>query len=177
MSDQFLGEIRIVPFDFAPQGWAQCDGQILPISQFSALFSLLGTYYGGNGSSNFGLPNFQGNIPVDAGSGAGLTQRFVGETGGSAGATLLLENLPPHAHTLQGDSTVATVTSPAAALPAVPAAGVRKPDALYAAVAPNTQMQANNVLQTGGNQPHNNLQPFLVLNFVISLTGIYPQRP
>ncbi|MEO7717702.1 MAG: tail fiber protein [Capsulimonas sp.] len=176
MADQFLGEIRIVPFDFAPTGWAQCDGQLLAISQSSALFSLLGTYYGGNGQSNFALPNFQGNIPVAYGDGPGLSQRVLGETGGNPTVQLNLSTLASHTHVMNGDSNAATSTSPAGNLTATPATGPRRPNQMYDPSAVNTGTQAGDVDLTGGNQPHNNLQPFLVMNFVISLTGIYPSR-
>ena len=112
MTDQFLGEIRIVPFNFAPIDWAMCQGQLLPISRYAALFSLLGTQFGGDGRSTFALPNFQGNIPVNQGSGPGLTPRDMGETGGSTNVTLLYSEMPAHGHFLQGDSDPADKTGP-----------------------------------------------------------------
>jgi microcystin-dependent protein len=177
MSDQFLAEIRIVPFNFAPNGWALCNGQILPISQNTALFSLVGTQYGGNGTSNFGLPNLQGNAAMDYGSGTGLTSRFIGETGGEASVTLIESEIPAHSHGLNADTSTATSASPAGRLLAVPAVNPRIPHQLYSTTtATASPMLAGNLLPTGGDQPHNNMMPYLVLNFVISMTGIFPAR-
>ena len=176
MADQFVGEIRIFPFNFAPHGWALCDGQIMAISQNTALFSLLGINFGGNGTSTFGLPNLQGVVPMDWGDGPGLTPRVVGEVGGTPNVTLLLSEMAQHAHGLNGDSNTGTTTSPASALPAVAAINPRLAHAVYAASAPNVSMLADNVLPTGGGQPHNNMQPYIVLNFCIALQGIFPAR-
>jgi microcystin-dependent protein len=171
MSDQFLGEIRIFPFNFAPTGWQQCNGQILAISQYSALFSLLGTNYGGNGTSNFALPNFQGSVPVHHGQGAGLSPYVVGQTGGSTTVTLLQNQAPTHGHTFSGDSSakkeLSNVTNAAPAGSATP---------VYSTVAPNVQMAATMLATAGGNLPHDNLQPYLVLNICIAMVGIYPSR-
>lgn len=164
------------PFNFAPYEWAQCDGQLLPIRQYTALFSLLGVAFGGNGTSTFGLPNLQGQAAMDAGNGVGLTPRTVGEIGGSPNVTLLQNELPLHTHLLQGDTTVGTSKSPSANLLGVAAINPRNPHEVYVPGAATTQMITNNMGPIGGNQPHNNIQPYLVLNFCIALTGIFPSR-
>jgi microcystin-dependent protein len=175
MTDQFLGEIRIVPFNFAPIDWAMCQGQLLPISRYAALFSLLGTQFGGDGRSTFALPNFQGNIPVNQGSGPGLTPRDMGETGGSTNVTLLYSEMPAHGHFLQGDSDPADKTGPGGNLPAVLPGG-RESDKGYDKSPATTQMFPNGAQLTGGNQPHDNMMPYLSLNFIISLVGVFPAR-
>ena len=171
MSDQFLAEIRIFPFNFAPRGWAQCNGQILPISQNTALFSLLGTTYGGNGTSTFALPNFQGQVPVHQGTGAGLSPYFLGETGGSPTVTLNSNQVPGHTHTFSGDPNAKKeLTGVANAAPA----GAGSP--AYSTAAPNTTMAPLMLAPVGGGQPHDNMQPYLTLNFCIATTGIFPAR-
>ncbi len=171
MSDQFLAEIRIFPFNFAPFGWQQCNGQILAISQFAALFSLLGTYYGGNGTSNFALPNFQGSVPVHQGTGPGLSPYELGEAGGSTTVTLLANQTPAHSHSFSGDPTAKKeITNVPNAAPA----GAGSP--AYSTTAPNTLMAATMLAPVGGNQAHNNMQPYLTLNFCIATTGIFPSR-
>jgi microcystin-dependent protein len=169
MADPFVAEIRIFPFNFAPKGWAFCDGQILPISQNTALFSLLGTIYGGDGKSTFALPNMQGNAPMYWGQGQGLSLYDIGEEGGVPAVTLLGTETPQHTHNItaqtidQGDT---RIPSPAVNLG-------------------NTQMYFNSTNATmdptattlyGNSQPHNNLQPYLTLNFNIALQGVYPPR-
>jgi microcystin-dependent protein len=171
MSDQFLGEIRMVGFNFAQQGWALCNGQILPISQNTALFSLLGTQFGGNGTSNFGLPNLQGCAPLDPGSARTGAQYIIGETGGTESVTLLQNQLPAHNHApiqAVAGNTRTDKHSPAGAEPA------GHSSANIFAAAPNATMAA--LPSTGQNLPHENRQPFLVVNFVIALTGIFPAR-
>jgi microcystin-dependent protein len=171
MSDQFLAEIRIFPFNFTPSGWQQCNGQILPISQYAALFSLLGTTYGGNGTSNFALPNFQGLVPVHQGTGAGLSNYSLGETGGSPTVTLLGNQTPTHTHSFSGDPTAKKeITNIGNAAPAGAST------AAYSTSAPNTPMAASMLVAAGGSQPHNNMQPYLTLNFCIAMTGIFPAR-
>ena len=170
MANPFVAEIRIVGFNFAPAGWATCDGQLLPISQNTALFSLLGTTYGGDGKSNFALPNLQGNFPMHPGQGPGLSDRFLGEEGGAAAVTLIQTEMPAHNHQLLAGT-------PADAAVAAPSAGAalgHPPTRAYAAppLVNSTTMAFNGA--SGGNQPHNNLPPYLVMNFIIALQGIFP---
>ncbi len=174
MSNPFVAEIRIFPFNFPPKGWAFCDGQLLPISQNTALFSLLGTTYGGDGKSNFALPNMQGNAPMHPGQGPGLSLHDLGETGGSDTVTLLESEIPSHSHTLMASSGLGNRLAPSSNVLAretgattfVPA---DPPPALVA-------MSFNAIAPAGGDQPHNNLQPYLTLNFCIALQGVYPPR-
>jgi microcystin-dependent protein len=173
MTDPFVAEIRIFGFDFAPRGWASCDGQILPISQNTALFSLLGTTYGGDGKSTFALPDLQGNGPMQWGQGPGLSLRDLGETGGSETVTLLQSEIPSHRHSLQADVldiADTNIASPNASLALSSGGG------LYQASA-NTQLAGQALSPAGGDQPHNNMMPYLTLNFCIALQGVYPQRP
>jgi microcystin-dependent protein len=169
--DPFVAEIRIFPFNFAPAGWAFCDGQILPLSQNTALFSLLGTTYGGNGQSNFALPNLQGNAPMHHGQGPGLSLRDLGETGGSETVSLLETEIPSHSHTMNAVNDSGLQSTPEGALAA--RANIYKSNP-----AGNTlvNMSVNNLAPAGGSQPHNNLQPYLTLNFCIALQGVYPPR-
>jgi len=173
MADPFVAEIRIFPFNFAPRGWAWCDGQLLPLSQNTALFSLLGTTYGGNGTSNFALPDLQGRAPMHPGQGPGLSLHDLGETGGSETVTLLESEIPSHAHTLRAVNDDADLQIPD------PSAGVAKSSnanfynasaTSLAGLAPQTLAPA------GGDQPHNNLQPYLTLYFNIALQGVFPPR-
>lgn len=170
--DPFLAEIRIFAGNFAPTGWALCNGQILPISQNTALFSLLGTTYGGDGKTNFALPNLQGSAPMFFGQGPGLSQRLLGETGGQSTVTLLQTQLPAHNHALQAINDLGDSATPN------PGEGLARGVNLqpYGSGVPNTTMAAQAVGAAGGNQPHNNLQPYLTLNFIIALQGIFPQR-
>jgi microcystin-dependent protein len=175
MADQFVGEIRIVPFNFAPVGWALCDGQLLAISQNTALFSLLGTYYGGDGRSTFALPNLQGSAPMNQGNGAGLTPRILGEVGGETAVTLLVSAMPSHTHTAKN----AAASNAGTPGPTVTFGGGGRGKA--PAYAPASTQNAAQLMQravslTGGNQPHNNMPPYLTLNFVIALQGIFPPR-
>ena len=174
MADPFVAEIRIVPYNFAPTGWAFCNGQILPISQNTALFSLLGTTYGGNGQSTFALPNFQGSAPIHWGSGPGLTSRNLGEVGGQANVTLLTSELPAHTHSAQADATAGGVASPAGATWGK--APGRTPPPAYSNAAPDVSMSPLALAVSGQSFPHNNLSPYLVLNFIIALQGIFPPR-
>jgi microcystin-dependent protein len=173
MSNPFVAEIRIFPFNFAPKGWAFCAGQLLPISQNTALFSLLGTTYGGDGKSNFALPNMQGNAPMFYGQGPGLPLYDIGETGGSQTVTLLESEMPLHSHNLMGNDNAGDQSTPA-------------PNMCYAKASAGSfyqstttglvQMNPNTIAPTGGNQPHNNLMPYLTLNFCIALQGVFPPR-
>lgn len=174
MADQFVAEIRLFPFNFAPLGWAMCNGQLLPISQNTAVFSLLGTYYGGNGTSNFALPNLQGNVAVDYGNGAGLTAVEIGETGGSATVTLLSTQIPAHTHVLHCSTSVGNAASPSGN--SFGAAQRGKPPGYGAISGAAVNMSTNAVGPAGSSQPHNNMPPFLVMNFCIALQGIYPPR-
>jgi microcystin-dependent protein len=175
MSDQFVAEIRIFPFNFPPTGWAFCDGQLMPISQNTALFSLLGTTYGGDGKSTFALPDLQGSAPMQPGQGQGLSLRDLGEMSGVETITLLVSEIPLHTHTLMVDSldpADLTIGSPLRVL--AQSTGVFA----YQASNANLQMMAFQALPpAGGGLPHNNMQPYLTLNFCIALQGIFPQRP
>jgi len=174
MANPFVAEIRIFPFNFPPKGWAFCDGQILPLSQNTALFSLLGTTYGGDGKSNFALPNMQGNAPMHPGQGPGLSLHDLGETGGSDTVTLLESEIPSHSHAQMGTPIAAILTTPAPTAGFGKSAGV----AAYCTVtnANLTTMNDNTIAPAGGDQPHNNLMPYLTLNFCIALQGVYPPR-
>ncbi|HEU4414228.1 MAG TPA: tail fiber protein [Candidatus Angelobacter sp.] len=173
MSDQFVAEIRIFPFNFPPKGWAFCDGQLLPISQNTALFSLLGTTYGGDGKSNFALPNLQGSAPMQQGQGPGLSLRDLGEVGGEQSVTLLQTEMPAHNHGAQAGAGGGQ-PSPSGN---VWASGLKTGPSLYSASGSNNvQMSPAALSISGGSQPHNNMQPFLALNFCIALLGIFPPR-
>ena len=173
MADPFVAEIRIFPFNFAPRGWAWCDGQLLPLSQNTALFSLLGTTYGGNGKSNFALPDLQGRAPMHPGQGPGLSLHDLGETGGSETVTLLESEIPAHSHGLRGVSEAGEDNDPAGAT-----LGVTIGNALYIPPAGQTlsAMNAAALAPAGGDQPHNNLQPYLTFYFCIALQGVFPPR-
>lgn len=176
MSDQFVAEIRIFAFNFPPTGWAFCDGQLMPISQNTALFSLLGTTYGGDGKSTFALPNMQGNAPMQPGQGQGLSLRDLGEMSGSESVTLLVSEIPFHAHNFgRGSAAGGDSTTPVASVWAQAGAG-RGAAALYALTADASVNQLS-LGVAGGGLPHNNMQPYLTLNFCIALQGIFPQRP
>jgi microcystin-dependent protein len=171
MADPFVAEIRIFPFSFAPKGWAFCNGQLLPISQNTALFSLLGTTYGGDGKSTFALPDMQGNAPMHPGQGPGLSLHDLGEMGGSETVTLLQSEIPAHTHALQFSNNDSGVQTPAGQLLAG-GVGVGQ----YAVPGPLVQMNPNVVAPIGGDQPHNNMMPYLTLNFNIALQGVFPPR-
>jgi microcystin-dependent protein len=175
MSSPFLGEIRVFGFNFAPRGWALCNGQLLPISQNTALFAILGTTYGGNGTSTFALPNLQGSAPLNVGQGPGLTDRVPGEIGGSADVTLTNSQMPSHSHALQCSTNLADQHAAAGNIPAPGVA--RRGQNFYASTGgANPAMQSSLVGLAGGSLPHNNLPPFLALNFCIALQGIFPAR-
>ena len=174
MADPFVAEIRIFPFNFAPKGWAWCDGQLLPLSQNTALFSLLGTTYGGNGKSNFALPDLQGRAPMHPGQGPGLSLHDLGETGGSDTVSLLESEMPAHSHAYSVSQADATERIPAGQKFGAGLGGV----VAYATPAGgNTvQLSANALAPAGGDQPHNNLQPYLTFYFCIALQGVFPPR-
>jgi microcystin-dependent protein len=174
MADPFVAEIRIFPFNFAPRGWAWCDGQLMPLSQNTALFSLLGTTYGGNGKSNFALPDLQGRAPMHQGQGPGLSLHDLGETGGSETVTLLESETPGHAHAMNGQGSNSNLNDPANAVLARPFGGGN----LYKtpAGAPVVALSDQSIAPAGSDQPHNNLMPYLTLYFCIALQGVYPPR-
>jgi microcystin-dependent protein len=175
MSSPFVAEIRIFGCNFAPTGWAQCNGQLMPISQNTALFSLLGTSYGGDGKSTFALPNMQGNAPMHAGQNpGGLSQRFLGEESGSPFVTLLATEMPVHSHTVKASSAAATAADPGGNFWAQ-AVGDQGGYPYYAANA-TTQMNPACFTTAGSSLPHNNMHPYLVLNFCIALQGVFPAR-
>ena len=171
MSDAFVAEIRIFPFNFAPKGWAWCDGQLMPISQNTALFSLLGTTYGGDGKSNFALPDLQGCVPMHPGQGPGLSLHDLGEVSGSETVTLLESEMPAHSHTLR-----ASLDDADLAIPTLGRSLAKSSSNLYANIIPNTLMANEALSPTGGDQPHNNMMPYVTYYFNIALQGIFPPR-
>jgi microcystin-dependent protein len=168
MADPFVAEIRIFPFNFAPRGWAWCDGQLLPLSQNTALFSLLGTTYGGDGKSTFALPDLRGAAPMHPGQGPGLSLYDLGQRGGSETVTLVASEIPSHTHTLTASADDASVLSPAGAAPAMAEVDQYRPDA--------DTVMAPTALGSVGGQPHNNMQPYLTCYFAIALQGVFPPR-
>lgn len=173
MASPFVAEIRIFAGNFAPTGWATCDGQILPISQNTALFSLLGTTYGGNGQSTFALPNMQGSVPIHPGQGQGLSEYFLGQQSGSETVTLLQTEIPAHNHPV--------VVRPTGNIPAIGIAtgnvGARSNSRPYNSDAPNATMDPlTGLVIAGGSLPHNNMMPYLTLTFIIALQGVFPPR-
>jgi microcystin-dependent protein len=169
--DPFVAEIRIFPFNFAPKGWAWCDGQLLPLSQNTALFSLLGTTYGGNGKSNFALPDLQGRAPMHPGQGPGLSLHDLGETGGSETVSLLESEIPSHSHSLNAVNVAANSKTPAGNGFARATANI-----YLAPPQPMVTMSDQAIAPAGGDQPHNNMQPYLTLYFNIALQGVFPPR-
>jgi len=178
--EPFLGQITLYACNFAPYGWLQCQGQILPIQQYAALFSLLGTNFGGNGTSNFSLPNLQSTVPIGQGQGAGLSDYVMGETGGSENVSLTLSTMPAHSHPMLAYTATATATNPAGALtakgPSSGGHGGGDATTLYSTTAPNVALAPGSVGPAGGNIPHSNLQPLLALNWCIATTGVFPTR-
>lgn len=175
MADQFVAEIRIFPFDFPPTGWAFCNGQLMPISQNTALFSLLGTTYGGDGKSTFALPNLAGAVPMQPDQGPGLSLHDLGETGGADSVTLLVSEIPAHTHSLQVDAVdFADVSAPTSTTV------LARSSNGFAYQSNTTQnlvtMDVQTATPAGGSLPHNNLMPYLTLNFCIALQGIFPPR-
>mgnify|MGYP001766567413 CR=1 FL=1 len=177
MADPFVAEIRIFPFNFSPLGWAWCDGQLMPLSQNTALFSLLGTTYGGNGKSNFALPNLQGRAPMHPGQGPGLSLHDLGETGGSETVSLLESEIPNHSHAFGGGPGLQAVNSEGdSASPAAHAWAVSAVEKTYSTQNPDTFLGAVAMAPAGGGQPHNNMQPYLTFYFNIALQGVFPPR-
>jgi microcystin-dependent protein len=172
--DPFVAEIRIFPFNFAPKGWAFCDGQLLPISQNTALFSLVGTFYGGDGRSTFALPDLQGQAAMASGQGPGLSDHIVGELGGTEIVTLLESEMPNHTHALRANPQLGDSPSPATDRSIARLGSIN----VYQTTsnANLTPMAAQSLPVAGGNLPHNNMQPYLTLNFCIALQGVFPPR-
>ena len=173
MAEPFLSEIRIFSFVFAPKGWALCNGQLLPINQNQALFSLLGTTYGGDGKSNFALPDLQGRTPMHPGQGPGLSLHDLGETGGSETVTLLESEIPAHSHALLAAATPGNSKIPGGnVLSRATGGNIYLPPAAV----PLVSMSASALAPAGGDQPHNNMQPYLTFYFNIAMQGIFPPR-
>jgi microcystin-dependent protein len=166
MSEPFLSEIKIVSFNFPPKGWALCNGQLLPINQNQALFALLGTTYGGNGQTNFALPNLRGQVPIHMGNGHTL-----GETAGSTAVTINIQQMPQHPHFVQGSNTQGDANVLGGKV-----LGADPGNAYAAAASPAVSFPPTTIGNVGGSQPHNNMMPYLVLNFIIALQGIFPSR-
>jgi microcystin-dependent protein len=169
MAEPFLGQLLLVPYNFAPNGWQFCQGQTLAISQFSALFALIGTTYGGNGTTTFQLPNLQGRVPISSGTGAGLQTYVLGEIGGHENTTLLTQNLPAHNHTLMATNAPGNTAEPAGNT-------LAKGGTTYNSAAPSVGMNAGSISMVGNNIPFDNRMPYLVLNWVIAMVGIFPSR-
>lgn len=180
MASPFVAEIRMFGFNFAPTGWTQCNGQLMPISQNTALFSLLGTYYGGDGKSTFALPNLQGMAANHAGQGAGLSEYFLGQSGGTEAVTLLISEMPIHNHSLSVTTGAGTTNASqnnqlGKGSSGNPVSGLTQAK-MYSTAAPQTAMNFQGLQLTGGNLPHNNLMPYCTLNFCIALQGVFPPR-
>ncbi len=167
----FIGQIMVFAGNFAPAGWAQCNGQLLPISQYDALFSLIGTTYGGDGQTTFALPDLRSRLPIHQGQGPGLSNYVPGENGGAEAVTLLTSQLPVHTHPALGNSDAGTSTDPTGGVWA------SSPNNIYiAGASADTTMNPTSISGSGGGQPHDNMLPFLTLNFCIALEGIYPSQ-
>lgn len=172
MSEPFVGEIRMFAGNFAPRGWAFCDGQLLAVSQNDALFSLLGTIYGGDGRTTFGLPDMRGRLPVHAGAGPGLSNRRVGVKGGAENVTLTVNQLPSHTHPMQASANIGNT----ATLEGRTVGRTSTFDLYRESATVNTPMSSMSVTSVGGSQRHTNMMPYLCVNFIVALFGIYPSR-
>jgi microcystin-dependent protein len=171
MSDPFIGEVRLFAGNFAPQGWALCQGQLVAIAENTALFTLIGTTYGGDGQNTFALPDLRGRVPIHQGQGGGLSSRVMGQLGGAETVTLAAAQMPAHSHPLVASSGPAQAASvPSGSVPAATSIS------LYGTSAPSLPMAGNAVASTGGSQPHENMAPFVAMNYIISLFGIYPSQ-
>ena len=170
MSEPFVGEIRMFAGTFAPVGWALCDGQLLNVSQNDALFSLLGTIYGGDGRTTFGLPDMRGRLPIHMGSGAGLSSRPIGQKSGTESVTLNTNQLPSHPHTFQASTDSGNESNPSGEVVS------QALSSLFIQGAPGTALAAGAITSVGGSREHTNIRPYLCLNFIIALFGIYPSR-
>lgn len=169
MSEPFIAEIKIFAGNFAPPGWVFCDGQLMPISQYTAVFSLVGTTFGGDGETTFGIPDLQGRVPVGEGSGDGLTPRSWGEKGGQHEVTLTAQQIPSHNHQQYFSDEPATATNPGGSLFA-------EDEKVPRFHAPSNLVRPKDLDDTGGGQPHNNMAPYLALNYIFALQGLYPSR-
>jgi len=169
--EPFLGEIRYVAFNFAPQGWALCNGQVLPINQNQALFALLGTTFGGDGVRTFALPDMRGRVPVATGQGTGLSNRVLGEQGGAEAVALTVSQMPKHRHSLKASSAVADSKAPGSDVLADSAGA-----AIYATQTPDVALNSGSIGATGEGQPHENMQPYLGMTCIIALQGIFPTQ-
>jgi microcystin-dependent protein len=172
MDAPFIGMLALFGFNFPPRGWAQCNGQLLPIAQNTALFSLLGTQYGGNGTTTFGLPDLRGRVPIHLGQGPGLSNYSQGQVGGTENVTLLATEMPAHTHTLRGITEAGSTAVPTGAM----LANTGALDKEYGVPGTLTTMHASAISPAGSGQPHSNMQPYLVLNYCIALQGIFPSR-
>lgn len=176
MADPFIAEIRMFAGNFAPNGWALCNGQLMSISQYSALFSVLGTTYGGNGTTTFALPNLQCRVPLHWGNGAGLTPLTIGAVGGTESTTLNITQIPSHSHSVNASSGAADQNSPAGNVWAAQADSSGTPIPVFAKTT-DSVMSAAAIGTAGGSQAHSNMQPYLAVTYIIALEGLYPSRP
>lgn len=181
MSEPFLGQITVYPYTFPPTGWADCNGQLLPISQYSALFSLLGTQYGGNGTTNFALPDLQGRVPVGQGQLPGGSNYVMGEMAGLEAVTLAIPTMPQHTHGLSASTANGSTNNPSGMILATPQVGGGRGQQsdkgnIYNPAPPSTPLIPTSVAPAGGSQPHNNIQPSLALRYCIALQGVFPAR-
>jgi len=170
MSEPFLAEVRMMGFNFAPRGWAFCDGQILPINQNQSLYSLLGTTYGGDGRTSFALPDLRGRTPIHVGQSNGGGDHLLGQKSGEETHTLAANEMPQHNHIVQGSTGNATANNPSGHVFA------RAPEQTYAAPQTGVNLRSGSVANVGGGQAHNNMQPYLAVNFCIALQGLFPSR-
>jgi microcystin-dependent protein len=168
----FIGQIAIVGFNFPPSGWALCNGQLLPISRYATLFSLIGTHYGGNGTSTFALPNLQGRVPIHQGKGPGLPDRVIGETGGREYFALTAAHLPAHTHALTGSTKTGGESLPGSSV----VLGRSPKDKIYSKIAPDAALSTTSIGLTGGSTPISTVPPYLTINFIIALAGLFPSR-
>lgn len=168
MSNPFLGQILLVPYNFSPRFWAFCNGQLLSIAQNTALFALLGTTFGGNGQTTFALPDFRSRVPIHPGQGPGLSPYVLGQQGGQESVTLITQQIPAHTHTLRANTGASNDT--------LPNNNYFSEGSIYTTTAANASMNPASILPTGGSQPHPNIQPYLCINFIIALQGIFPSR-
>jgi microcystin-dependent protein len=177
MAEPFVGQILLVGFNFAPVGWHFCDGTLLPIQQYAALFSLIGTYYGGNGTTNFALPDLRSRVPIGVGQGNGLSSYQMGQAAGVENVTLVASQMPLHNHLINADNAPATpVQPPANNYLAAGTASGRPADIYSASLTSPSTLNPNAVSSAGGNQPHTNIQPVLAMNYIIALQGVFPSR-